>query len=749
MSRVVTLVLVVTLIAGQVAALPLRPITVEDCVRTRRIVNEEVRISPDGSEVAYVVKAPNLTTDQNDYLLYVRDLRSLGTRQNGHMLLRADRISGVRWAGPERLMALTQLVASAGDPADIHLTVVDTATGKLEAPDLPGEIEDYSASSNGDKIVFAVKAPADDGPSAAEEEKVDQERGYPIAFGSGTLLSAEGLPEDEIFLATRREGGKFAVQRLSFLRPQSSVAEPFLRDVSGLDLSPDGKYLLLKYSADRQPAEWENEPYFERLRRGGTPLYSYVLGLYEIESSALRLAFNFPGGFLDTRWSQDSQSYSVVSPAPFGTGEAKAETGRALASGDMSRYMLRFEHVFAVDPRTRMAMKVVGREDARLGQDLPLCWANGEGPMLVRTDLQGLAWVGLDGGRWKKKTAFDLPNNQAFFSNLDSDGRHLVGVQQTTMIPPDLFELDLETGQWSLLTDLNPEYRDIELGQVERLAWANRYGSQCAGFLIKPVGYKPGKRYPMVLLSAPPNDVFISDAVYTTAYAPQPLANAGFAVVISQYPLDNRIPRGRFSGEMSTAYNWMAMMESAVDLMVRRGLADPHRIGIAGFSRTSWLTDFTLTHSTYRFLAASSADSGIYTYGEYFRHNSRGAMTAAETQVGGPPYGRTLRQWLEYAPPFCAEKVRTAILMEYTRDGEHGFEFFTALSRLGKPVEFYRYPNGAHPLDSPLERVASLERNVEWFRFWMQGYEAKAPSYDAGQYDRWRALRARGARSVP
>jgi dipeptidyl aminopeptidase/acylaminoacyl peptidase len=176
---------------------------------------------------------------------------------------------------------------------------------------------------------------------------------------------------------------------------------------------------------------------------------------------------------------------------------------------------------------------------------------------------------------------------------------------------------------------------------------------------------------------------------------------------------------------------------------VRRGMVDPTHLGLAGFSRTCWLTDFTLTHSTYHFTAASSADSGIYTYGAYFRYNSQGEMDGAEVQVGAPPYGEGLRYWLRYAPPFNADKVQTAVLMEYTHTADHGLEFFTALGRLGKAVEFYRYPKGAHPLDTPFERIASLQRNVDWFRFWMQGYEGKAPVYDSAQYDRWRALRPR------
>jgi dipeptidyl aminopeptidase/acylaminoacyl peptidase len=747
MSRIVKLVLVVTLVSGQIDAFASRPITVEDCVRTRRIVYSEVRISPDGSQVAYVVKAPNLATNHNDYQLYVRDLHATDSRQNGRMVLQADRISGIRWLDSERIMALTESGSSNEKVGDSRLSIINVATGTVEALELPGKIQEYSASAGagGDRIVFSVKAPTDDSAWARETEKLRDERGYSVTFGDGTLDSPQGRPEDEVFLATKSEAGKLNLRRLDFSPSEDAASKPFLRDVSGLDLSPDGKYLLMRYSSDSLPTEWEGEPYFAYLKARGTPFYTYVLGLYEMDTGLLGLAFNFPGGFLETKWSNDSRSYAVVGPSPFGTSESRVVTAGSSGTLDMSRYILQFEHVFAVRGISHLAAKVVDRRDVNLQGDLPLYWEHGRGPMLVRTDAHTLAWMELEDTEWKKTASLSLPDKDAFFSSLDSDGKTVIGVYETTLVPPELFRLDLKTEKWALLTDLNPEYREIELGPVEPIAWANRYGSKCAGFLIKPVGYRPGKRYPMILLSAPPRELFISDSAYTTAYAPQSLATAGFVVVISQYPLDNRVPRGRFPGEMSAAYNWMAMVESAVDLVARRGMVDSQNIGIAGFSRTSWLTDFTLTHSTYRFIAASSADSGIYTYGAYFRYNSQSEITSSETQVGGPPYGRTLKDWLRYAPPFNVDRVRTAVLMEYTHSADHGLEFFTALSRMGKAVEFYRYPNGSHPLDTPFERVASLQRNVDWFRFWMQGYEGRAPDYDPGQYDRWRALRLRDA----
>jgi hypothetical protein len=516
-----------------------------------------------------------------------------------------------------------------------------------------------------------------------------------------------------------------------------------------LNLSPDAQYLLINYSADSPPSGWKDQPFIRYVAGFGTFTENYVLGLYVIKTGRLRLGFNFPAGLIHTSWAEDSRSYSVVAPSPFLTEEAKAEAEAAAEAGDMLTFMNRFQHVFAVDVKSGAASKVLQREGGEPGnikfwRDLPLSWKHSTGPMLVRAGDNALVWVTSKQGSWKEVERFNVLQSESSISSLASDGNVLVGVSQTRTIPPDLFFFSLQSKQTRIVTDLNPEYRKISLGQIEEIRWSNRYGSDCKGIVILPVAYAPGKVYPMVFMGTDTSDEFFSDVPYaSTAFAPQSLAAAGFLVVIAQYPLNDKAPKGQFPGEMSEGFNWMGMVQGAIDLLVARGMADKTNIGLAGFSRTSWLTDFALTHSSYRFVAASSADGGIYTYGAYFRYNSQAQIRSAETQVGGAPYGESFRYWQDSAPPFNAQQVNAAVLMEYTGTAEHGFEFFTALNRLDKAVELYRYPKGDHPLDTPLERLASLQRNVDWFRFWMQGYEGEAPDYDPSQYVRWRALRFR------
>jgi len=121
-------------------------------------------------------------------------------------------------------------------------------------------------------------------------------------------------------------------------------------------------------------------------------------------------------------------------------------------------------------------------------------------------------------------------------------------------------------------------------------------------------------------------------------------------------------------------------------------------------------------------------------------------MASSEKYMVGPPYGKTLKNWLEYSPAFNAGHVTTPVLMEYTDHGAYdsnidGMEFFVALKKQNKPVDLFFYPKGNHLLDAPSQRIASLQRNVDWFRFWMQGYESKPPDYDPDQYVRWHELR--------
>ena len=731
-----------------------RAIAPEDAIETQRPVEGELALSPDGTRVAYITKAANLATNRNEYRLYVRDLGAGLGRSNGRVLLMSTEIAGLQWLS-SCLLTVRFVPDGVGEnEREPAVGMIQVGNGELETLDFGKPVSAYSMGHDGSTVVFASPLePAVEAEAGRKKrELVRSLYGYRIGYRQGLLADDDsGIRSYHLFLATKTENGNWNIRKLQFSGPESLPLRDSLDFVEKLKLSPDGKYILMNFRLGQLPITWREQPLVREVQTlGGTASY-YVLCLYEIGTGRLRVDFNYPAALLDATWAADSSAYSVVGPSPFGSAGNRSETEAAVSFGIVNSYMFRFAHVFTVDVKTGEIQTVIRRDSHVAGSpvywhDLPMAWDSVTGKMLVRVDEHRFDFMIYRNGSWTRDWAVEIdPAGEELQTSFDSDSRSLVYVSEAPTRPPDLVLQDVQKSTRITLTDLNPKFREIALGGIEEFQWVNKYGSHCTGRLIKPPGSQKGKRYPFVFIAAGFSNRFVSDLPAGTlgapGFAPQSLASAGFVVLLGHYPDDNHIPKGRFPGRMREAWNWKAMVESAVAALARKGLVDASNIGLAGFSRTSWLCDFTITHSVLPFVAASSSDGGLYTYRGYFKYNSGINMDTDESQVGGPPLGKTLHNWLVAAPAFNAIHVRSALLMEYTGDIGDALEFFITLNRMGKAVELYHYPKGTHPLNTPLERLASTQRNLDWFRFWMQGYEEKAPDYDPDQYVRWCELR--------
>lgn len=711
-----------------------RPITVEDCVSTRRIVMEETRLSPKGDLVAYLVKAPSVQRNLNVFELYVRPLDRTEMRTNGRLLFSGARVRELKWLPNDRdLLCLME-----GDGGKTSLIRLNVTTGqRATVIQYPG-IEDYSTDAIGQKVVFSVTAESDHNRVSEREE----ERGYSIAFGNPKTIGPVRDIRTTRYMLFVADAAK-TIKRLD-VRNGKLFEDPIL-NVRNLNLSPDGKLLLFHCRPDHLPPNWEkNTVAHGFVARGLTPP---VLCLYEMRTRRVRLAVNAPDPDYRTTWSADGKAFAVNSVFPIGSAFEKENP----SVGQSFEVETGATHVLTIDVDTgavSVALRNPPTED-----DLPLSWEKENGPMMIRSEKSTVVELEREGDHWREIRRFVSSVAHSGFGNSEtSNGKIEVVSAEQPMIPPDLMVTDIAGGKSVVLTDLNPEYTNIALGQVEKIEWKNKFDARCTGYLIKPVGYREGTKYPLVIMAKGWGDSFYSDTSYRTAFPPQVLANSGFLVLLANNPSFDKEPRD-YPGQMGEAFNWMEMVSSAISLLSKRGLADEKEVGIIGFSRTSWLVDFMLTHSPFKFAAASSADSGAYNYGAYWLSDDEQDMKGADTLYGGPPYGKSFRNWLAFAPAFNAGNVETPLLMEYTECWLGYFplyaqEFFVALRSQGKPADLYYYPRGEHELDTPSERVASLQRNVDWFRFWMQGYERQDPGARE-QYKRWRSLKADEAAERP
>jgi dipeptidyl aminopeptidase/acylaminoacyl peptidase len=701
-------------------------------------------ISPDGRYVAYVVKAPDIQKNTNEYQVYLRKLDLGAPPQNGRLFVRSlSPILGLKWLNGSKELAFLERAKPTN-----RITLSDIETGEQQVVAFSsGTIQSFAVSSRGDRFVFSATG-ADSSPPEKDEYL---QRGYPVSFGDGidppATTDPTAGPRSLLYVAAKQEEGQFLTRRLSIKNDSLPHEDMPLTDVRALSMSPDGRFLTFNYRVSETPSAWSANPLsglLESMRRQPD-----ALGLYDFENGEFRIVFDSPeAGFgVPTAWANDSQAFTVVALSPVGSSWEKED--RAAGFVKARDYEL-YTHEFAVNLRSNLVSVVLTAPPVWY-QNQTLFWDQADRAMLVRKNSQTFSWFEREKDEWKEVGSSSTsigevnmhPSVYLTRPNATSDGVRVVGVLEGPATSPELFVQDLATSETKILTNLNPELKNLYRGTIEKLAWQDDFGSRWTGILVLPVGYDPRNKYPLVVMTKGWGDFFVCDTHFQTAFPPQPLAAAGFAVLMENQYDQPRLPPGH-PGQMGEAFSFMNMVESGVRALTGRASIDERNIGIIGFSRTSWLTDFMLTHSSFPFQAASSADSGIYNYSAYWNLNSAEQMAGYEQQLGGPPYGTTLQNSIEFAPAFNAGMVQAPLLMEYTGESKKiraGLEFFVALRRQRKPAELFYYPQGEHVLDTPRERVASLQRNVDWFCFWMQGRESTPPEYDPQQYDRWRKLR--------
>ena len=353
----------------------------------------------------------------------------------------------------------------------------------------------------------------------------------------------------------------------------------------------------------------------------------------------------------------------------------------------------------------------------------------------------------LPDGSWikAKQNASDATTYAQDAPVLDLIHNLKISVMQGLNDPQVLVTTDMKTEITKTIWDPNPQLKRLQLGQATVLKWKDKTGRDWSGGLYTPPNYVVGKRYPLVIQT----HGFISteyrpSGLYPTAFAARALAAAGMVVIQVDTDCHDK------SSTIVEASCNVAGFEAVVSLLTKDGVIDPDRVGIIGFSRTCYYVMQTLVASSLRLKAASITDGVMYDYWQhllYVDHDGNDVSdTAREKQAnimnGAPAFGAGLQQWLLHSPLFNTDKVTAPVMVVAEGPGSLLFMWgpYAALRYLHKPVDLIVLRTKEHVLTNPAERMASQGGTVDWFRFWLQGYEDPDPN-KASQYRRWEHLR--------
>jgi dipeptidyl aminopeptidase/acylaminoacyl peptidase len=313
-----------------------------------------------------------------------------------------------------------------------------------------------------------------------------------------------------------------------------------------------------------------------------------------------------------------------------------------------------------------------------------------------------------------------------------------VVVKQTLNDPPTLWAVDKRAQADEEIWEPNPQFAHLQFGNVSVYDWKDKNGRDWAGGLVKPVGYVSGRRYPLVIqIYMFYGDQFMTDGTAPTAYAARELASAGFVVL--QIQKDMKPPL-----DEAEAQEHLEAMRSAIEYLSTDGLIDPHKVGVVGFSWTCWYVENALIKAPNLFAAATIADGIDHSYMDYhlFAVDSVWMKEQEDKITGAEPFGEGLKRWFEMSPGFHLDQIQTPLRIEAIAPISilQEWEIYSSLRMQNKPVDLIYFPAGTHIHQRPLERLASQQGNVDWFRFWLQGYEDLDPSKHS-EYLRWEKLR--------
>jgi dipeptidyl aminopeptidase/acylaminoacyl peptidase len=731
-----------------------RALVPSDCIRVRYLLQSDprgpIRINRQGNRVAYVVESADLASNRVETQLYVRDL-SDDDPSAARLLVSGESISGIQWFGDgERLSMLLR--------ADgiVSVVSVSISTGIVQVLARPNrDVVEFSISLDGSVIVFAVAENEWGSPNVYRRSPDELAQGYRVQLDQ---TQSDAL-QKRILYVTRRTSAKSwsAPQRIIIQDPFSNerlvaVAHYDIKIYAlNLSVSPDGRRLLLSYVPTAVSSEWKSDPIVRFELRGARPavitvFYDLSTGVTTVPIKAIKTD-SFPV------WSPDSRSFVIAAPSPIGS-QWEREDLPEISQGVTA------EHIFSVNVETGEIAEVIDRVSDP--QKAILSWDPSD-VLVLRSDRARVAEFSRVGGIWKERAHIDIPLAEISGSApIASDGKTIVGIRETPTEAPELFSYTQSDGRIHVITNLNAFLREVTLAKTQILHWETSAGREVDGLLFLPPGYVAGKRYPLVIQLKQGNaGSFVCDSgsYHYPSVAPQPLANAGILYLERLYlsppsTKDRRTNQsGRYPGMVGEVVEEMDLWESAVRKLVAQGMVDQRKIGIIGFSRGGWYAEFFLTHSAVHFAAATAADNVQYTLGEYWLTHNTAVSREIASAFGGPPFGKTLRHWEEYSTSFSMEQIHTPLMVEVMGYGVHDdiagmiptnlairYELLMGLTELGKAVELYYYPEEDHFMHTPSARLRSMERNVDWYRFWLLDTERSDPE-DRNQYVRWRRLR--------
>ncbi len=658
-----------------------RPITAEDLYQFQLI--SDVRISPDGARVIYSLQRVDQKTEKKYANLWIVPTDGGSPRQ---FTYGDQNDTTPRWSPDGAQVAFLSKRGDKERPAQIYLIPIDGGEAR-PLTEIKGEISDFAWSADGKRLVCAVRK-TDQEALEREEDEHKKELGVVARHYDRVFYKLDGygyLPKERwhIWVLDAQTGkGK-------------QLTDHAVYDEQGPAWSPDGE--LIAFVSNRS-----EDPDFTPDRVDVYVMPAAGGDLRKIEAPIGNKTQ--PSFSPDGRW--------IAYYASEGEGKWYKNVGLWVVPFDGSEP--------PVNLTERYDLHVSSWTINDMGQPevMPPTWSGDGKRLYFPVVLHGssvLKSISVDGedlrtviGEGGVVGSFSFDREQGrlayFYARVDDPGQVCL--------------LDISTGEGRQLTRVNESLMQaIDLGEVEEVWYQGPDGDDLQGWILKPPGFDPQKKYASILeIHGGPltqyGHLFMHEFYY--------LAAQGYVVHFTN-PRGGRgygeAHGGAIHGKWGVAD--YADLMAWTDLVSQKSYIDPDRMGVTGGSYGGYMTVWIIGH-TDRFKAAVTqrcVSNFISLWG------SSDLNWSFQRVLNYKPPFEDLQYYWERSPIAYIGNARTPTLVIHSENDlrcpiEQGEQVFVALKRLGVDSEMVRFPGEFHGLSRAGRtdrRIVRLEHIAGWF----------------------------------
>jgi len=655
-------------------------VTVDDLLYTQYA--SRISISPDGSYLAWVKTGHTQDNETESYNLFITELGDSSTRQVTEYS--EIYVLSPQWSPDGQALAYMSNAPLPGEEeAGASLQV--WITGLDGAPPQPvtlkeGGIDDFDWRGP-NRIVFYAhedggdESDADDDTVHVSDYAEVPANLYQVELGGG---EAEKLTD-------------------------------YSENVTDISTSPDGRYAFLVRTKAKSGPTYT----------GDIPSFNYLL---DLETGEEKKVFEETRTVFAARWSPDSKTLYIV--------DRHSEEALSMTYTCIVRLMdvdSGEERLVDLDwGRGLDAMAPIGSTASMLSpikDGFVAILGDGCHPKTARFTQEG--------ENWRREMLEGEHQGNIFAITVSSDGNTACYDYSTACEPTQLYAASLDGAAIEdpeKITQLNPGFEDKGFAHAEAITWEGARGDTIEGMLYYPVDYRPGERYPLVLMIH--GGPFECDkdkwpiSAYNWADPYRIVSQKGAFILAPNY--HGSANYGETSADFGASmaeckfYEYpLEDIEKAIDRLVELGMVDDSRMGTQGWSGGGMLSN-ALIATDNRFKAASCGAGGAEwvslwgpcEFGDGIVRYYFGADPIEDPSLFKDP---------QYAPFYDAGKVSTPTIM-FTGSADANvpasmtWVTYRGIQLHGQaPVELYIFPGEPHVLSQLSHKRRKLVEEQAWF----------------------------------